>query len=790
MIGQVLGHYRIVEKIGVGGMGEVYRARDERLGRDVAIKVLPQNVVADEGLRKRLHKEAQALSRLGHPNIETLLEFDRAGDVEYLVVEYIAGTSLSEMLTKGPLPEKEIARLGVQLASGLAGAHAQRVVHCDLKPANLRITSDGRLKILDFGIAKLLKPVRETTGTDTTASSTSGNQATVGTLPYMAPEQLKSLAADTRTDIFASGAVLYEMATGQQPFRGATAPLLVDTILHEPVVPVRALNSRISPELERIITKCLEKEPEDRYQSAQELEVDLRQLALGRTTDSIRALGRARTRRRIAALAAICAVVLATIWALENVDTLRDRLVGRRGPGRIESIAVLPLENLSGNPEQDYFTEGMTDELITALAQIKSLRVISRTSVMLFKGTNKPLPEVARELNVDAVVEGAVLRSGDQVRITAQLIYAPTDRHLWAKSYQRDLRNVLKLQGEVANAIANEIKIAVTTPERERLAGAPAVVPAAYEAYLKGRYYWYQGTEHDWLRARQYFEQAAHLDPNYAPAYAGLADYFWLTDELPPGVKMLRARQLALKALEIDPNLAEAHAALGEVRFLGDWNWPESEREFKRALELDPASVEARRRYSDYLSEMNRAGEALAEIRQTQNLDPLSISTQVMMGWALYFARRYDEAVEQCRKAVDLEPNSVNARDCLGLSYLAEKMYEKAIEQCQRAVTLSGNDPNRAVDLARAYALAGYEANARKVLDIWRVRAHRGYVPPSFFAQIYVALGERKQGLAWLEKAYTEHDPYLTRLKVDPAFDPVRSDPGFQALMRRLSLPP
>jgi tetratricopeptide (TPR) repeat protein len=391
---------------------------------------------------------------------------------------------------------------------------------------------------------------------------------------------------------------------------------------------------------------------------------------------------------------------------------------------------------------------------------------------------------------VDAVVEGAVLRSGDQVRITAQLIYAPTDRHLWAKSYQRDLRNVLKLQGEVASAIANEIKIAVTTPERERLASAPPVVPAAYEAYLKGNYYWYQGAERDWLRARQYFEQAVQLDPNYAPAYAGLADYFWLTNELPPGIKMPKARQYALKALEIDPNLAGAHAALGAVRFFGDWNWPEAEREFKRALELDPASVDAHQRYADYLSEMNRADEALAEIRRTQMLDPLSLSTQVMMGWTLYFARRYDEAVEQCRKAVDLEPNSVNAHDCLGLSYLAKKMYEKAIDECQRAVSLSGNDPNRAVDLARAYASGGYEANARKVLDLWRVRAHRSYVPPSFFAQVYVALGDKKQGLAWLEKAYTERDPTLVQLAVDPAFDSVRPDPRFQDLMRRMHLSP
>jgi serine/threonine-protein kinase len=778
MIGQTLGHYRILEQIDVGGMGEVYLARDERLERDVAIKVLPQGALADQTLRRRLRKEAQALSKLNHPNIETLLEFESAGDLEYLVVEYIAGTSLSDMLAKGPLPEKEIARLGAQLASGLAAAHAQRVVHCDLKPANIRITSDGRLKILDFGIAKLLRPTGETPGTDTTTQSASGEQALVGTLPYMAPEQLQSLATDSRSDIFAAGAVLYEMATGRRPFREDTAPLLIDAILHQAVVPPRAVNNRISPELEGIVIKCLEKEPENRYQSAQELEVDLRRLTLPRTTDSIKTTGRTRTRWRIAGLAAVCAVVLAIVLVLVTC------------PRRIESIAVLPLDNLSGDPEQDYFADGMTDALITQLAQIKVLRVISRGSVMLYKGKHKPLPEIARELNIDAVVEGTVLRSGGQVRITAQLIYAPTDTHLWAKSYERDLRDVLKLQGEVATSIANEIRIAVTPQERARLAGAPPVVPPAYEAYLKGRYHWSKGTERDWLKARQYFEQAVQLDPNYAPAYTGLADYYWQTDELPPGIKMRKSKQYALKALEIDPNLAEAHASLGAVRFFGDWNWPEAEREYKRALELDTTSLEAHLRYSDYLSEMGRAEEALAEARKTQELDPLSISTQVMVGWTFYFARRYDEAAEQCRNVVDLEPNSVNAHNCLGLSYLAKRMYEEAIEECQKAVSLSGNDSTRAVDLAQAYALSGNKAGARGVLDEWHAREKRSYIPPYFFAQVHVALGEKGQGLAWLEKAYTERDIQLVVLTVDPAFDSVRSDPRFQDLMRRMKLPP
>ena len=790
MIGQLLGHYRVLKRIGTGGMGEVYLARDERLGREVAVKVLPEDALTNEAVRKRLRKEARALSKLSHPNIETLFEFDTEGDVEYLVVEYIAGTSLDDLLAKGPLPEKETARLGVQLANALAAAHAQKVVHCDLKPSNLRITPDSRLKILDFGIARLLKPSRETLETSATTETATGNQAMAGTLPYMAPEQLESQDVDARSDTWAAGAVLYEMATGQRPFREETSPRLIDAILHQPLVAPRTLNSRISPELERIILKCLEKEPENRYQSAQELEVDLRQLAIPRTTGSVRTFGPKRARWRIAASVIASAVVLGTVLVLMNVDSLRDWLFRGGAPGRIESIAVLPLENLSGNTEQDYFAEGMTDELTTALAQISSLRVISRTSAMLYKGTKKPLPEIAHELNVDAVVEGTVLRSGDQVRITAQLIYAPADRYLWARSYQRDLQDVLKLQAEVASAIANEIEIAVTPQERARLASAPAVVPSAYEAYLKGRFHWNRSAERDWLIARQYFEQAVRLDPNYAPAYAGLADYYWLTDELPPKTKMPLAKQYALKALEIDPHLADGHAALGDILFFWDWNWPEAEKEFKRALELDPGSVEAHRRYADYLSETGREEEAIVEVRRTQTLDPLSLSAQIMTGWTFYYARRYDEAIDQCAKVVDSEPNSVNAHNCLGLSYVGKRMYERAIEECQKAVSLSGNDPARSVDLAVAEALSGNKAAARNILNEWEVRARQGYVPSYLFAQVHVALGEKEQGLAWLEKAYSERDSRLVRLAVDPALDPIRPDPRFQELMRRLRLPP
>jgi serine/threonine-protein kinase len=746
--------------------------------------------VPDESVRKRLRKEAQALSKLNHPNIEILFELGSKDGAEFLVVEYVPGVTLSDRLAEGPLPEREIARLSVQLANGLAAAHSQGVVHCDLKPGNLRITPDGRLKILDFGIAKSLRVTRESSKYDVTTESATGDQAVAGTLPYMAPEQLRSEPADARSDLYSAGAVLYEMATGQRAFRDGVAPRLTDAILHQAAVPPRAVNARISPELERIILKCLQKEPENRYQSAAELEVDLRQLATLEVPGSGTGVRRLPIWRRHPGVATALAVALSAILVGLSVGRWWEQQASRTGPGRIQSLAVLPLQNLSGDLQKDYFADGMTDLLITDLSQISALRVISRTTTMQYKGTRKPLPQIARELSVDAVIEGSVLSSDNRVRITAQLIQGATDKHLWAQSYERDARDVLKLQSDVASAIADEIRITVTQRERARLTQAPPVIPAAYEAYLKGRYHWQQGTEHDWQQARQYFEQAAQIDPNYASAYAGLADYYLSTDELPPRVAMPKAKQYALKALEIDPTLAEAHTALGTVRFLADWNWSEAERDFRRALELNPGDVEAHRMYSVYLSAMGRGEEALAEIRRAQELDPLSIATQITVGWTSYYARRYDQAVEQCGKILESEPNSVGARDCLGLSYLAKEMYEEAIEQCQKAVNLSGNDLNRAVGLARAHALAGNTAEARNALKELRAQALRSYVPPSLFAQIYLSLGEKKQGLAWLETAYADRDVYLARLKVEPAFDSVRSDPGFRDLMRRLGLPP
>lgn len=771
--------YRVLERIGAGGMGEVYRAYDHRLKREVAIKMLPQGV--DAFVRKSLRKEASVLSKLTHPNIETLFDFDDQEGSEFMVVEYVPGITLSDQLAKGPLTEKEVARLGVQLASGLAAAHAQRVVHRDLKPSNLRITSDHRLKILDFGVAKLLKAASPSETESTT--STSGDQGLAGTVAYMAPEQLRNEATDARTDIYAAGEILYEMATGQRPFAEVQMPGLIDAMLHKPPAPPRALNPRLSPEMERIIIKCMQKEPENRYQSAQELEVDLRQLA---GPDAVKTVERAPTSNwRRASLGAVAVLALTITLLGLNVGGWRNRLLGANRQPQFESLAVLPLTNLSGNVDQDYFADGITEELITTLAKISSLRVISRTSVMQYKGTRKSVPQIAAELHVDAVVEGSVQRSGDRVRITAQLIRADTDQHLWAESYERNLRDVLTLRSEMASAIANQIQIKLTSQERARLGGAYAVNPEAYENYLKGRFYWHRrGTEA--ARSLYYFEQAIAADPNYAPGYAGLADYYWAADNLPPQTAIPKAREYAMKALQIDDTLAEAHTALAAIRFYGEWDWPAAQQEFNRALQVNPNQAEARRMYAVYLAALGRSGESLAEIRRAQELDPLSESIQGTAGWVFYFSRQYDHAIEQCRIAVGLDSNSAAAHDCLGTAYLAEGMHEQAISECETAVRVSGNVPDRMADLARAYALAGEQAQAQKLLAQLRDLAAKRYVSPYFFAIVYASLGDRDGALSSLQKAYDERSGGVIWIKSEPTFDGLRGEPRFQDLLRRL----
>jgi TolB-like protein/Tfp pilus assembly protein PilF/predicted Ser/Thr protein kinase len=784
MIGQTLGHYRILEKVAAGGMGVVYRARDEQLERDVALKVLPSGTLSDDTARRHFRKEAMALAKLNHPNIETVYEFGTQDGMDFLVMEYVPGKTLAGRLSQGTLPEREVVALGIQIAAALEEAHERGIVHRDLKPANIAITDKGRAKILDFGLAKLLRPVEEGT-TETLIDS----QAAAGTLPYMPPEQLTGEPVDARADIYTIGAVLYEMATARRAFQEEQTSRLIDAILHQPPVAPRALNSRISTELETIILKCLDKDPDRRYQSATELLVDLRRLepSSSRYTPPPPPSVWGRIARMIG-YAAAGLLALALGLAATNVGGWRDRVLGYARAPRIQSLAVIPFDNLTGDVEQDYFADGMTEALITDLGQIQALRVISRTSVMRYKGARTPLDQIARELHVDAIVEGSVARSGGLAKVTARLIYGPTDSQLWSKSYQRDLQNVLIMQGEVASAIVHEIDITLTPQEEVRLASGRQVNPAAHEAYLKGRYHWNKGSAEERRKALEYFEQAVLVDPQYAPGYAGLADSYWATSDLPPQLGMPKAKEYALRALELDNSLPHAHTALSVIRWFGEWDWQGAEAEINRALALNPNDADAHRLFSTYLLAQGRFEQALVEARRAEELDPFSLLVSINAGWIYYFARQYDRAIEQCRKALELDANSDGAHGCLGQSFRAKGKHELAISESERAVTLSGDNPARIVGLARAYAAAHRRIDAEKLLQQLRQRGKRSYVPAYLLAMTHAALGEQEQALAALEQAYADRDRFLIWLNVDEAFDPIKGNPRFQDLSRRVGL--
>ena len=785
--GAKLGSYVILATIGAGGMGEVYRARDTLLKRDVAIKVLAGWYSRDPEKLRQFQQEAEAAAALNHPNILSIYQIGDQDGVPYIVTELLQGQNLREHQGTVALPYQKALDYALQIAHGLAAAHAKRIVHRDLKPDNLFVTDDGRVKILDFGLAELMPVEPPSDANAPTAEYPVQAGKMLGTLRYMSPEQVRGQRADARSDIFAFGAILYEMFSGKRVFHGETHADVIGAILKENPPPLSQSAPDVPPGLERIIFRCLEKYPAQRFQSASDLAFALE--ALTDTRNAVQPLpvgptpraGGGRWPRMLWFLLPILALLLLGFrigWSYFSFRTSAE----------IRSIAVLPFENLSGNPAEDYFVEGMTDELTTELANIGALRVVSRTSSMHYKSTTKTLPEIATELRVDGVIEGSVLRSDQTVRITTQLVDAKTDKQLWARSYTRELKDVVQLQSELAHDIAEEIRITVTPGEQQRLASSRAVSPEVHEAYLKGRYHLNQGTEDQFRLAKGYFEQAVKMDPNYAPAYAGLADYYWLTNELPPRVAIPAEKEYALKALGLDDGLADAHATLAAVKYYGDWDWPGAEGEFKRAIELNPNSAEAHRMYSGFLSEMGSHDQALVEIRTARELDPISVITNVSAGWIFYYARQYDRAIEQCRNVLELDRQSISAHDCIGSAYLEKGSYEQALEEYRMAVTNSGNDPLRLASLGRAYAVAGRKTDAQEIATQLNNAAKTHYVPAYFLGIVYTSLGDKDTAFFWLQQAFQQHDSYLPRLKVEPALDPLRSDSRFAELLHRMNL--
>jgi TolB-like protein/tRNA A-37 threonylcarbamoyl transferase component Bud32/Flp pilus assembly protein TadD len=781
--GQSLSHYRLVEKIGEGGMGVVWKARDTKLGREVALKVLPEGVTSEPERLDRFRQEAKALASLDHANIVTVYSVEETDGIHFLTMGLVRGKTLEQLISEGRIPPEKFFDVAIALAGALAAAHDNGVVHRDLKPANIMVTPEGHSKILDFGLAKLVSTDDIAETSDMTTHLLTREGSIMGTLPYMSPEQVEGKPVDARSDIFSIGAVFYEMCSGRRPFRGETQAALVSEILRESPPPLSKLRAGLPRPLDRIIRRCLEKKPQDRHQTAHDLYNELKGLQEGRRS----AASRKGLRLWIATAAAALLVALVVGLGL-GPGRLQEWLGG--GPASIESLAVLPLDNLMGDTEQEYLVQGMHEALITELSRIGALKVISRTSVTRYRGGDRSIGEIAAELGVDAVIEGSVLRAGNQIRVTVQLIRAATDEHLWAQNYDRELSDILALYSELAEAIAAEIRIVVTPEEKERLARTRPVDPEAYEAYLRGRYHWNKRTKEGFQLATEQFQRSIELDPDYAKAHAGLAGSYVLLGQyriLTPEDALPRATAAAHRALELDDSLAEAHAVLAQIK-LHAWDLAEAEREFKRAIELNAGYATAHQWYAEYLTSVGRHEEALAEIHRARDLDPHSMLISSLTAKILYDSRDYQAAIKQCRSFLEMNPDFVWCLSDLGRAYLQTGAHVDAIAAFERAVSISDGNPYHAGRLAHAQAVAGNRTEALRILAEMNERAEESYVSALDFAIVYVGLGENDEAFKRLEEAYAERTIGLLYFNTDPIFDPIRSDPRFQDLIKRMGL--
>jgi len=743
VVGKTLSHYRILEPIGAGGMGEVYRAHDLHLDRDVAVKVLQRGSVVDPTSRERFRREAHVLSRLSHPGVATIFDFDTQDDVDFIVMEYVPGGTLESRLRKGPLELDELGRIGSEIGDALDDAHRRGILHRDLKPGNVVLTEAGTPKILDFGLAGLLLASHSATGL------TQGG-AIFGSLPYMAPEQLRGEESDSRTDIYAFGAILYEMATGRRPFDKDRPEALMFEILHGATRPVRSLRPETPLELDRLIDSCLSKNPESRPASA------------GGVSKALRGI-REQARR--------------------GVEQTPARDV-------IRSLAVLPLENVSRDPAQEWFADGMTEALISELARLKALRVISRTSAMKYKGVQKALPEIARELNVDAILEGSALLVGKRVRITVKLISARTDETLWADRYDGEIEDVLDLQSRVAETVAKEIAVQVTPREATRLAKRRPVNPEAHVEYLKGRHTSTAGSPQAIELALKYFHRALELDPTHAPTWAGIAHCHNVRagrGMAPPAEANAQAREAAMKALELDDSLAEAYSALGAVA-VDERDFPGAILYLQRAVELNPGLTSAYTGLGSLYFCSERHREAQEAMLKALSLDPLSMLIHTCVGDAYYYAREYERSLVYYRKAVELDPRFDGAHTDLARTLEALGRFDESRREYEEGRRMSGGVAGPSFGLGHLEASSGNEAGARRILQELTEARSKRVVSAWGIAALHASLGDVEEAFRWLDVALEEHATGLMFLRVHPRLDRIRQDPRYRALVRKVGL--
>jgi serine/threonine protein kinase/Tfp pilus assembly protein PilF len=768
--------YRIIEELGRGGMGVVYKAEDSKLKRTVALKFLPADTTHIPEFKDRFAREAQAAAALDHPNICTVYEFDETDNKTYISMAYLGGQSLKKKIDAGPLDLDEALRIAVQVAEGLQAAHKKGVIHRDIKSSNIMLTEEGQAKILDFGLARIA---------NTTLMTKAGT--TMGTIAYMSPEQARGETVDKRTDIWSLGVVLYEMLSGRLPFKGEHEQAVVYSILHEEPPSLTHLRPEVPASVEQVISRALEKEEDERYRDAGELLDDLRAVLEGTEPQGVQAkLRKKRIRKKKRIFFYVGASVLAIIAAAILLNIFIGHAEG------FDSIAVLPMKNLTGDLEQEYFSDGITDALINELAKISALRVISRQSVMRFKDSELPLPKIARELNVDAVVEASVLSVSGRVQIRAKLIQASNEQSLWAESYEREMSDILALQSEMAQTIAQEIKVNLTPGERTRLSSTRPVNPASYEAILKGQFHLYKLTSKDIKTALQYFELALKNDPKSALAYSGIAKV-WLaritmglapTSEAEP-----KAKAAAMKAMELDSNQSDVHFALAWVAWM-DWDWAAVEAAYRQAIALNPNSASARVYYSNFLYVMGNPEEGMRQTELAMALDPLNPLFRAIYAMDLMYERRYDEVIELLRNTLKTSPNDPVSLSTLRSAYHQKQMYEEALEIWKTSYAAKGD--NEAVEaLTLGYTEGGYSGALSRVAEtfIRRSRTTSEYVTPWQIGTLYTRAGKVDEALEWLEKACDERDSNMPYIRVDPIFDILRDEPRFKILLRRMNFP-